>query len=198
MNVSFDIESLDDLVSAETMLASLRGAFGAPATPDIIDTAPEPTAPTGTDDPRIGVELDANGTPWIDGIHATTKAKTTDGRWKKRRGVDDPQMEAAEAEARAKLAGTPQPTVPTEPVVAFDMPTVETVAPATMQDLTNVYSAAIEAGIATPQTVTQMYERHGCPNVADIATNETARAGVVAELRKMLAENDAATGQGPI
>ena len=58
-------------------------------------------------DPRIGLELDANGTPWLEAVHAGTKKQDKDGVWKKRRGVDDDVKLEAEAEARARLAATP-------------------------------------------------------------------------------------------
>ena len=66
-------------------------------------------------DPRIGLELDANGTPWLEAVHAGTKKQDKDGVWKKRRGVDDDVKLKAEAEARARLAATPAPAVPNEP-----------------------------------------------------------------------------------
>lgn len=66
-------------------------------------------------DPRIGLELDANGTPWLEAVHAGTKKQDKDGVWKKRRGVDDDVKLKAEAEARARLAATPEPAVPNEP-----------------------------------------------------------------------------------
>ena len=35
------------------------------------------------------VEVDVNGTPWIEAVHAGTKIKNQDGGWKKKRGVDE-------------------------------------------------------------------------------------------------------------
>lgn len=79
------------------------------------------TRATGSDaatDPKIGVETDSRGVPWIDGVHATTKSKKQDGTWTKKRGVDDAEVEAAEKAALAELDATPEPVVPEDEVPA--------------------------------------------------------------------------------
>jgi len=45
-------------------------------------------------------EFDADGLPWDERIHASTKTTTQDGRWKKKRGVDQSLVEEVEAELR--------------------------------------------------------------------------------------------------
>lgn len=129
-----------------------------------------------TEDPKIGVELDANGTPWIETVHAGTKSKTAAGTWTKRRGVDPADVEAAEVAARAKLAGTPEPV---------EQPPVEveetTVAPIDYQDLVNKYIELAGAGLIDEKRMSAIYAECGTtPN--DLATNETARAAVMAKL----------------
>lgn len=161
--------------------------------PVVNDPAPmaEP-APTPTPEPttEYGGELDANGTPWIDGIHATTKNKTKAGVWSRRRGVDKKEAADAEVAARAKLAGAPTPATPVAGLPgaapAEPEPTVESVAPVSMDELAIVYSEASSLGLVTGEQVMAMYTKHGCETVDQIATNETARAGVANELRAII------------
>lgn len=61
-----------------------------------------PPPPAGKEEP----ELDVDGLPWDERIHASTKKKTQDGRWKKKRGIDDATREAVEMQLRHK-AGSP-------------------------------------------------------------------------------------------
>lgn len=67
-------------------------------------------------------ELDKEGMPWDERIHAGTKTKTAAGIWTKRKGVDDAVREAVTAELRAMYpapaAAAPQaPQAPQAPVV---------------------------------------------------------------------------------
>lgn len=69
-------------------------------------------------------ELDSAGIPWNADVHANTKTKTDDGRWRARRGVDKAALAAYNAQfagqARPTPAWTPPPqqpsTVQTQPV----------------------------------------------------------------------------------
>ena len=101
------------------------------------DTLPQPDSTN--DIPQIthaaiaAAELDSNGLPWDERIHAGTKSKNQDGSWKKRKGVPEDVMDAVTAELRALYpatknddlltgaATTPQavttPAVPAVPVV---------------------------------------------------------------------------------
>lgn len=85
--------------------------------PIFTSTRAEAATVTGTAaaaDPKIGVELDSRGVPWIDGVHATTKSKKQDGTWTKKRGADDAEVAAAEQAALAELGATPEPAIPEE------------------------------------------------------------------------------------
>lgn len=55
-------------------------------------------------------ELDTNGVPWIDGIHASTKGKTNTGLWRGAKGVSADQRKAAEDawKAQAQSFTVPQ------------------------------------------------------------------------------------------
>lgn len=56
-------------------------------------------------------ETDSNGLTWDERIHAGTKTKNADGRWKKRKGVDDATITAVEAELRAAAGNAAAPVV---------------------------------------------------------------------------------------
>lgn len=61
--------------------------------------ASAPPPPPAGDTP----DVDAAGLPWDERIHASTKKKTQDGRWKKKRGVDDATREAVEMQLRHQV-----------------------------------------------------------------------------------------------
>jgi hypothetical protein len=67
-------------------------------------------------------QLDKNGLPWDERIHARTKVITASGEWRRRRGVDDATVASVEAELRSRGAppALPPPTLP--PVAAAPPP----------------------------------------------------------------------------
>lgn len=161
-------QTFDDLTEASPVTGS--------ASVDTGETPPE-------EHPQVGIELDKNGTPWIEDVHASTKSKKADGTWTKKRGVDDNVLQAAEADARAKLADTPAPAPQAAPAPEV---TPETVAPsATVDDLMEAFTAASAAGLIDAKGVTNLYASHGS-DVNDILNNETALNAVVDDLRTMV------------
>lgn len=71
------------------------------ATPVVHTNGPN----AGTSAPSVNTaETDASGLPWDERIHASTKTKNADGKWKKRKGVQQPTVEQVEAELRARTA----------------------------------------------------------------------------------------------
>jgi hypothetical protein len=90
-------------------LAGLKADAVAAATPPVMVSTGTWTAPTP--DPAVVFaknDTDVDGVKWDPALHASTKAKTIDGRWKarKRRGSAD-----AEAPAAAVVAAPPPPPV---------------------------------------------------------------------------------------
>ena len=192
MLVSFDPrddqdanDALDVIISfmGKDAVASRLGMETAPAPepePVAADPAPDPApeATNGIDpdpaplDPQAGVELDANGTPWIAECHATTKTKTVKGVWKGKRGMDKEVIAQMEADARAKIAGTPQPAQPTAPVVepeAMPQPSVS------VEEVSNLWQQAVTDGKVDAAQYLTIYQELGI--VADqLSTNETMRA----------------------
>jgi len=69
--------------------------------------------------PDADVEVDINGLPHDPRIHASTKSKTQDGAWKKKRGVQDSLVERVTAE----LMGTVPPSVVDAAAVVPPVPT---------------------------------------------------------------------------
>ena len=82
-------------------------------------TTEVPTTPTPV---ASGVDLDSEGLPWDNRIHASSKAfLAKGGGWKKKRGVDPAIVEKVEAELRLVMA---------QPETRLTEPTAETVPPA--------------------------------------------------------------------
>lgn len=67
------------------------------------------TPPPGASAPQNfnGAELDANGLPWDERIHSSSKNKNQDGTWRYTRGGDTAVRATVEAELRAQVAGLP-------------------------------------------------------------------------------------------
>src|SRR6186713_168224 len=81
-----------------------------PPVPPVPPAPPAPAAPAGPTNP---VELDKNGLPWDERIHAGTKAKNADGSWRQRRGLNDEALiKRVEAELRALLANNATSAAP--------------------------------------------------------------------------------------
>jgi len=162
--------------------------LGATETEQVIPTTVMPTpvpdqAEPAPVDPQAGVELDANGSPWIEAVHATTKTQTVKGVWKSKRGVDKDVVAEAEAAARAKISGTPQPVTPDEPVV----PESDAPAPVTtMADLSQAWLNACELGVANDDMAAEMYASIGVVP-SQLAVNETMRATMVKHLQSLMA-----------
>lgn len=109
--------------------APLAASIPQTATPAIVaPPAPAITAPiTTTLGPAslgavaASVELDKNGLPWDERIHAGTKTKLKGGEWKAKKSVDPALVASVEAELRARIAAMPAPVaavpaVPAAPV----------------------------------------------------------------------------------
>lgn len=96
----------------------------APTAPAAAPQAPGPVAPvnaatpasapsTAAATPSNGVDLDADGLPWDERIHAGSKTKTTKGVWTAKRGVNDGAFIAkVKAELRALMAIPAAPAAP--------------------------------------------------------------------------------------
>lgn len=74
------------------------------------------SSPEDRQDPNA-VERDSNGVPYLADWHSPNKTKNADGSWRRKKGVDKAQAEAAEMAARgaAPAMTSAQATAPTVP-----------------------------------------------------------------------------------
>ena len=173
----------------ERAIGMIRSAFGAgsndtskqePAAATTPDT-PSAPAPQVTPKQVADAELDKDGLPWDERIHAGTKTKTQKGIWTRKKGVDESVFDAVIAELRqqypaaapaAPAASTPPavttPAAPTVPAI-----TVPTAAPATP------YALARNTGEGkqlTPAWVNEQFTANGTSLPALAADQELAAA----------------------
>lgn len=92
-------------VATHVSAAAVGDVPFAPADDDVAAPTPTPTpAPGG---------VDAEGYPWDERIHASSRATVADGTWRKKRGVDEALVAEVRAEWDAKLRSA-VPAPPTE------------------------------------------------------------------------------------
>lgn len=117
-----DEEELDAGVSAAPsapVAFTAPGALAAPVEVAAMVGVPQMVAQTAaaTATP-VSNEFDCTGLPWDDRIHSKQKGQTKDGKWRRKRDIDDAFYNAVEAELRARFGGnalTPAPQ-PVEPI----------------------------------------------------------------------------------
>lgn len=167
-------------------------------------------APVGGDNDEGPVNtaapaVDKNGVPWLEAVHAGTKALNQDGSWRAKRGVDKAVVAAAEAAAKtttgtnlstgdaervdpnaaqvAALAPAPGlPPMPGLPPVLPPPAAAAAPAPVSYEELSGLVQSVLTAG-HTPDKVTAIYAEIGLTDVNDLLTNETLRANLAAKLR---------------
>lgn len=202
ISLTFDPTDESDVVSANAFVKALyrpteKASIVEQHNAEMVHVAEAPVDAPGASDPQIGVELDVNGTPWLADVHAGTKSKKADGSWTRRKGVQESTQLAAEKAAREKLAGTPPapelpPVTAPEPVVTASagmpgmpgMAAIPTAAPISYEQLVEKYGQLAAANLITPDAAMAIYAAVGV-DVASLATNETGRAAVYAEMCKL-------------
>jgi hypothetical protein len=135
---TIDLEPLRQETTAAEAFPNVDPSTIVTVTPTVATVTPFPAS--------VGVELDKNGLPWDERIHAGTKSKKADGSWKAKRGVDKDFVAQVEAELRAAMA-VPTPNEQPAPVVASPT-TTPAIAPI-VDAVPNV--AATAAATVTPQ-----------------------------------------------
>lgn len=181
-------------------VTNLLGRFSnidRPATPAIETDDEDDNAPVNTNAPAV----DANGAPWIEAVHASSKAFNKDGTWRTRKGVTPEARKAAEDAAKAtapatftvpsSIAGTTAPVsleLPNAPVAAMpELPTFAAPAPAPVSfaDVLGLYQKLQAENKIQPQNLFDIYAKLGLADGNnEIKTNETARANVFAALKQ--------------
>lgn len=156
---------------------------GQAGSPSAGTTAPVPS-PSGA---TAGVELDADGLPWDNRIHASgeggAKPKNKDGRWRSKRGLNDGALVArVQAELRATMAaGTPAaqpPSPPAQPPAMPPQPPAPPVqppaagpqpAPTTFEQLMPRITAAVMAQTLPQGALLQAVTAYALPNIPALA-----------------------------
>lgn len=89
-----------------------------PSAPSPAAVAPSTSAPAAA--PASSADVDKNGLPWDERIHASSRAKIADGSWRMKRGVQQHVVDEVEAQlhAQAPVAAPPAPPGPPAPPAA--------------------------------------------------------------------------------
>lgn len=168
-------------------------AAATPATPD----TPSAPAPQVTPTQVANAELDKDGLPWDERIHAGTKTKTQKGIWTRKKGVDDSVFDAVIAELRqqypaaaasAPATATP-PAVTTPGAAAGPTISVPTPAPATpYAQLTDWLARNTGEGKQlTPAWVNEQFTANGT-SLAALATNQEVAAAWLEQFKSIGAQ----------
>lgn len=122
LGVSVPLAVSTPAIAAGSIVAPPPPANTAPitTTPGVASSV----APASLTASNSGVDLDANGMPWDNRIHAESKGKIADGTWRKKRNLDPAVLAQVEAELRqvmgapgvAPLAPSTAPIAPTPPL----------------------------------------------------------------------------------
>jgi outer membrane biosynthesis protein TonB len=146
--------------------------------------------------------LDAEGLPWDQRIHASSKTRNADGTWRQRRGVDPSLVEHVRAELKQTMSA-PAPAAPPPPVAPVappppvapvaPPPPVAPVAPPppplqvdNYMSLLTRLSADKASGVVTNVQIDTALEQLGVPTLAALI----ARPDLVPTLEGMIYDND--------
>lgn len=144
-------------------------------------SAAAPAAPVAQPSHAGGVDLDTDGLPWDARIHAGTKRKNDDGRWSRKRGINDPDLvPRVEAQLRAQMAagGLVSGNINAHPVATAPAPhvKVESVdAFKTLAALPPAPPGSLGAALGVPQmTLAQLQEAQMLANVTPPVVAQSA------------------------
>lgn len=118
--MKFNIE-ITDLNEASVVLAALQALKGS-AAPVAMPMAEAPVADLPAAAPvETGAglpDVDKDGLPWDERIHSSNHKLNADGRWQRRRNVDDTLY----VQVKSELLGTPAPVEPVAPIAPTPLP----------------------------------------------------------------------------
>lgn len=164
-----------------------------------------PSAPNVAAAPAGAVELDKDGLPWNATIHAKgekgARPMNADGRWRKKRGVEDATVAAVEAELRALMAiPSPAPVAapaaqvgnvpPAPPITAPTAPATIPTAPAgaiSFVQLVQKTGQLNAAGKLTQDEIVTACQSVGAANLSLIAARPDLVAQVAATIDAIVA-----------
>lgn len=160
------------------------------AFPPMPAPVPEPEAERelvkGTADYAVAVldgqhEVDSAGQKWNPEIHSSTKSKTQDGLWRRRKSTATPVVPMPPA-APAVVVEVPLPPVAPAPVVPMPMP----MPPATVASVVDATMRLIMSGKKTPQELHAIYAECGVTTgVAGLPAMPEKAAEIMAKLEAL-------------
>lgn len=161
--------------------------------------APAPSAPAVHTSPVGGVETDTDGLPWDARIHAGTKNKNADGRWKAKKGINDPAfVERVKTELRQVMGNAPTvvsapagagavATVITPPAVTVNAPAPAAPNVDTFVALVGRASAAMMAGKVTQDELNAIAAKWGVVSLPLAANRPDLVPSIGAEIDALIA-----------
>ncbi len=160
------------------------------AFPPMPAPVPEPEAERelvkGTADYAVAVldgqhEVDSAGQKWNPEIHSSTKSKTQDGLWRRRKSTATPVVPMPPA-APAVVAEVPLPPVAPAPAIPMPMP----MPPATVASVVDATMRLIMTGKKTPQELHAIYAECGVTTgVAGLPQMPEKAAEILAKLEAL-------------
>lgn len=196
LNITVEVEDSE----FQNFLARL-GNHGTVNTGAAIDDDDEaPAAPVNPG------ELDTNGVPWMESVHAGSKGKTQDGSWRGKKGVSAEDRKKVEDAWKASNSGgtfpvpesisgvpgginLPLGNVPSTAtgLPGFPSPTAIPTppAPVTFDELVGKYQKLADAGKIDPNAMQALYNKHGIANPATLQTDESLRRKMMDDLNAL-------------
>lgn len=163
-----------------------EAAFGcpviAPPPPQHADASLSmPVATVSTPAPQLlsSVPVDKSGATWDANLHASSKAVTADGMWRKKRGVGDTAAEAFRTPADSVISAPLPPSGAPVTATPADYVTLIGIASAAVASgkltLDEVAAAAVNAGVKAPEGVSPLQGLSGRLDLVATVTAEVNR-----------------------
>lgn len=146
--------------------------------------------------PATGADLDKDGIPWDGRIHASTKTKTVEAVWKKKRGIEQAEVDRVVAELRTTMMA-PAASIPVPPAVAqaFASGAASPVVPAppappsppaavgiTFAAFMGHVTGGVTSGRFTREAVADACAKHGAANLPGLINRPDLIPAVAREL----------------
>lgn len=175
--------------SPEDAARHLQGLSTTSSAAPVTQTTEQRAEPAATSDEVEEVETDSDGMPYDPEVHASTKGKSADGRWKAQRG------KAADAKAArerflasggdVKTADTekPAPAMPGLPGSESSKP----VAP-TYDEMVARVTQEVNDGNVTGEDLAAIYQKCGSTDAAAYQQDENLRVALLEELDDLVGE----------
>lgn len=140
------------------------------------DPEPEPVATS---------DLDSSGKAWDARIHSRTKSKTSDGKWRYMRSLNQQTIDRIEAEIFKK-----NKTVASNPPIPAPVPVpplVNLTPPPNFPEFMNKIMAAVNSQKITPVEVTSIVREFGLPSIPVVATRPEIIPEIIAKVDLLIA-----------